>query len=140
MIDFNINMIDAQYLNDRSINEAKKIKKNKSFILSGRSYDDLLTRTRQGHAAEVFLIEWCGFIDDIRDYHDVCHGDNTPVEVKVIGSVEYLDLNLERWAWDKINNPWKDWPDELMIWKNKYPDPEYKFLGHYKWSKNKWKK
>ena len=140
MIDFNIGMLDSRFLEARAIEEADKIKNNKSFILSGRSYTDLLTRTRQGHAAEVFLMEWCGFIDDERDYHDVCHSDGVPVEIKVIGSVDYLDVNLERWTWDKTNNPWKEWPDELMIWENKYPNPDYKFLGHYRWIDNTWRK
>jgi hypothetical protein len=141
-MDFHINDIDQQTWDKRSREECDKIKTNKSFILSGRSEEDLLFRSRQGQAAEVFLMEHCGYDDDIRDYHDVRDPEGNYVEVKVVGSEKYLVDNLEKWAYDKSSNWWKNWPNILMVWENNGYDPDYKYLGKYYWNDNNksWRK
>ena len=139
-MDFNLREIDNKILHDRAVEECEKIKENKSFKLSGRSYADLLFRAKQGQAAEVFLMEHCGYDNDDREYHDVVDPNEDPVEVKVVGKEEYVESNIEKWAYDKSNNPWKDWPEILMVWINDGRDLDYKYYGKYIWKDGNWRK
>lgn len=139
-MDFNLREIDNKHVHDRAVEESKKIKKNTSFKMSGRSYEDLLFRSKQGQAAEVFLMEHCGYSDDKRKYQDVLDPENTPTAVKVVGREEYVESNLETWGKDKKNNPWKQWPDQLQVWINNGKDLDYKYYGKYIWEDDNWRK
>ena len=146
MMDFDLSEIPYEAWHKRALEEANKIKKNKSFILSGRTFENLLWRTKQGHACEQYLMLNCGYTDDERDFQDVIDPDNNPVAVKACNP-HWLDQNLEDWAKDKVNNPWKEWPDILHVWSNisKHEgviNPEYKYLGKYLWDETheEWRK
>jgi len=144
MKDFNLSEIPSEAWHTRALSEANKIKTNKSFIFSGRTFENLLWRTKQGHACEQYLMLYCSHTDDEREFQDVLDPDKNPTAVKACNP-NWLDQNLEDWAKDKIANPWKEWPDILHVWGNISKvegiiNPEYTYISKYVWSENKWKK
>ena len=110
-MDFNLSEIPYEAWHNRALEEANKIKKNKSFILSGRTFENLLWRTKQGHACEQYLMLYCNHTDDKRDFQDVLDTEENPVAVKACNP-NWLDQNLKDWAKDKIDNPFKEDTDE----------------------------
>ena len=143
-MDFFLTDIDQTTWKIRAMEEALLIKENKSFQMSGRSFDNLIWRCEQGQAAEIFLLEHCGYTNDSRPYQDVIDPEDNPVAVKVCKE-QYLESNLEDWAYDKRMNPWKEWPNILQVWSNEsnkesFIDEYYKYLGKYKWNVWQWEK
>ena len=159
-MDFNLSEIPQANWHNRAVIEANKIKKNPSFKTQTmwengkyvpRTFEDLLWRTKQGHACEQYLMQYCGYTDDEREYRDVIDPEGNPVEVKACNP-DYIEVNLERWAKEKteVNDQgvrWKGWPDILQVWGNHSKVrgeivEEYKYLGKYEWDEThlKWRK
>lgn len=139
MINFDLNEIDPITLHERAASEAKKIATNTSFKMSGRTYEDLITQCRKGHAAELYLIDILGWKDDIREYKDVIDPDGYPVEIKVTGRPENIPTMLKRFTDIKKNQTWMGWPDSLIIFINPIDTNKYEFYNRYEWKKNEWR-
>ena len=69
-MNFNASQLDKDFYLTRAKSEANEIFSNES-TRRGRSFQNILETTLYGHAAEVYLIQECGFKDDERKYKDV---------------------------------------------------------------------
>ena len=153
MRDFTLTEIDYDDWHNRSIEEANLTRTNKSFreskeYIAGkwvkRTYDHLVWQTKRGQAAEQFLMTHCGYSDDDRKYRDVCNPLGEPVEVKVIGDMNYLESSLIKWG-ELVKLAWTGWPTILEVWhspsktKGVY-NPDYKYIGRYHWNNTEWVK
>ena len=66
-MNFNASQLDKDFYLTRAKSEANEIFSNES-TRRGRSFQNILETTLYGHAAEVYLIQECGFKDDERKY------------------------------------------------------------------------
>ena len=137
---FNISELDSDFLYKRAKKEATLIFKKESNRVSKvgkvRTFDDVLKDTCYGHAAEVYLIEKCGFKDDPRPYHDVIDPDGNPVEVKVVVRDDLVDLvrqNCNKAAAEK----WRDYARKLMIFVGSRKTGGYCLYNTFIWDKNR---
>ena len=128
---FNINVLDSNRLELRAFAEAQLIF-DKPSTGRGRTLQEVREACLTGHAAELYLIDHCGFIDDPRPYKDVFDTLNNPVEVKVTKDVNNVYHVLRR-ANQTVCELYKQHPNILYIFVvNEYND--YKLHGIYNWN------
>ena len=128
---FNINVLDSNRLELRAFAEAQLIF-DKPSTGRGRTLQEVREACLTGHAAELYLIDHCGFIDDPRPYKDVFDTLNNPVEVKVTKDVNNVYHVLRR-ANQTACELYKQHPNILYIFVvNEYND--YKLHGIYNWN------
>ena len=125
---------DRTFLKGRVDKESVKIFSTKR-ANDKRTLPDIWQINAYGQAAETWLIQHCGFIDNPEPYQDVMY-DGIPVEVKVTKEHHYVRHVLERMNAKKRWKP--DNPNWLFVFTNDRAQPgtEYKFLGSYLWSEH----
>ena len=129
---FNASQLDNDFYLDRAKAEANEIFLNES-TLRGRSFQNILETTLYGHAAEVYLIQECGFKDDGRKYKDVIDTDGSSVEIKVTEGDYYVPYVLERAEKAKLQ-VWREYPDILYVFIGNKKTADYELNGVYKWN------
>jgi len=117
----------------------------------GRTVNDMKGDFIRGHCAEVYLLVYQNFIDDLREYQDVREKDTFhPVAVKVTKPSEWhIDYTKNGLKKIKLNprEAYRKIPDKLMIFTNSYNrdgpsdplDTKYYFYAKYVWEDNDWK-
>lgn len=129
---FNASQLDNNFYLDRAKAEANEIFSNES-TRRDRSFRNILETTLYGHAAEVFLIQECGFKDDARKYKDVIDTNGFSVEIKVTEGDYYVPYVLERAEKAKLQ-VWREYPDILYVFIGNKKTADYELNGVYKWN------
>ena len=129
---FNASQLDNDFYLDRAKAEANEIFLNES-TRRGRSFQNILETTLYGHAAEVYLIQECGFKDDGRKYKDVIDTNGFSVEIKVTEGDYYVPYVLERAEKAKLQ-VWREYPDILYVFIGNKKTADYELNGIYKWN------
>jgi len=132
---FNASQLDKDFYLTRAKSEADEIFSNES-TRRGRSFRNILETTLYGHAAEVYLIQECGFKDDTRKYKDVIDTNGSSVEIKVTEGDYYVPYVLERAEKAKAQT-WRGYPDILYVFIGNKKSADYELSGIYKWNKKR---
>ena len=132
---FNASQLDKDFYITRAKAEANEIFSNEN-TRRGRSFQNILETTLYGHAAEVYLIQECGFKDDDRKYKDLFDTDGSSVEIKVTEGDYYVPYVLERAEKAKMQT-WRGSPDILYVFIGNKKSADYKLNGIYKWNKKR---
>ena len=123
--------IDLARLKERAFAEALLIF-NKESTCHGRTLQQVRADCLTGQAAELYLIDYCGFKNDPRPYKDVLDTEDAPVEVKVTRKKENVKHVLRRANADALEL-YKKYPKILYIFVvTGYND--YKLHGIYNWN------
>ena len=85
--------IDLARLKERAFAEALLIF-NKESTCHGRTLQQVRADCLTGQAAELYLIDYCGFKNDPRPYKDVLDTEDAPIEVKVTRKKENVKYVL----------------------------------------------
>ena len=134
-IKFNAADLDAATLYSRAKEESEQIFAKES-TRRGRSLQKIIETSLYGHAAELYLIEKCGFKDDPRKYKDLFDTEGNSVEVKVTEGDYYVPYVLDRAGKSKLCD-WRDFSDILYIFIGNKITADYNLHGVYKWIENK---
>jgi len=129
---FNNSILDSTRLQSRAYAEAEKIFSKES-TRGGRTLEQIRRSCLIGHAAELYLIDHCGFHDDTRDYKDVFNTEGEPVEVKVTQKKKDVTFVLKRCnaaALEKFRN----YPKILYIFIVNDYNGDYELHGIYHWN------
>jgi hypothetical protein len=131
MMRFNICDLDQDRLDTRVNEQAMEIYANVERA-RGRSLDDIKQDCRVGLAAEVYLIDHCGFKDDERLYKDVIDLDGHSVEVKVTSNQAYVSYVLDRLIKAK-GEAYRDISDIVYLFVVNKNTWDYELEGVYHW-------
>ncbi len=131
---FNINELDPIRLADRIDHEANLIFGCEG-SRRGRSLDEIGACCRVGLAAELYMIDFCGFKDDDSPYKDLIDPDGVSVEIKVTTKAEYVKYVLERLVKAK-REKWRDISDVVYVFVA--DDGVYELDGVYNWVDGCW--
>lgn len=134
-MNFNASQLDTNFYLTRAKTEANEIFSNEN-TRRGRSFQNILETTLYGHAAEVYLIQECGFEDDERKYKDLFDINGSSVEIKVTEGDYYVPYVLER-AEKAKSQTWRGYPDILYVFIGDKKSADYKLNGIYKWNKKR---
>lgn len=129
---FNAKQLDVASLVKRAKREATEIHSKES-TRRNRSLEQVIESCLYGHAAELYLIENCGFKDDDRPYKDLYNESGESVEVKVTQGTYYVPYVLHR-AEEAKKMPWRKFSDILYIFIGNKETLDYELEGIYKWS------
>jgi len=131
---FNINVLDRNRLELRAFTEAQRIF-DKESTRRGRTLQEVREACLTGHAAELYLIDHCGFIDDPREYKDLFDTLKVPVEIKVTGNIKNVEKVLSKAA-VYARDSWRNHPNILYIFIANM-NGDYKLHGIYNWNGKK---
>lgn len=121
--------VDYKFLSERAIKEAEEIY-SKNTTRRNRGLIEIIKTTIYGHIPEVYLIEKCGFTDDIRKYKDVIDINGNVVEVKVTEGEYYVPYVIDR-ANKAYKEKWRNYPEILYVFIGNKKTLEYKLHGIY---------
>lgn len=137
MITFDSKNLNQELWDQRAFDEAKLIY-GKVSTRRNRSLKEIHETTKYGHAAEVFLIEEFGFIDDTRPYKDVISPNGDPVEVKVTEKENNVRFVLERCN-AAAKESFRKYPKKLVIFISPRNDTKYTLYGYYEYDGKQFK-
>ena len=126
---FNARDVDVDILKQRAFREANEILKSEEKT-RGRTPLEVRMDCLYGHAAECYLIQFCGFKDDTRDYKDVYDTKGKCVDVKVTrhsGNIPYILEKANRYA----KESWRQFPKKLIIFIGNRDTLDYYLYGVY---------
>jgi hypothetical protein len=121
--------LDRHELYDRARSEAKSIYLKDS-TRRGRSLEQIIETVLYGHAAELYLIKYHGFQDDLREYKDVIDTNKNQVEVKVTEGEYYVPYVLARCN-EASKNTWRKYPKVLYVFIGDKETCDYHLYGVY---------
>jgi len=132
---FNAKELHKEFYLSRGRREATEIS-SKDSTRRDRTFENVLETTLYGHAAEVYLIQECGYTDDDRKYKDVIDPEGNSVEIKVTEGDYYVPHVLERAEKAKLET-WRGYPDILYVFIGNKKTAEYSLHGKYYWDGQK---
>lgn len=124
--------IDLDRLKQRAFAEAEHIY-NRESTRRNRTLQQVRTNCLIGHAAELYLIDHCGFKDDPTPYKDVFDPSDIPTEVKVIRNAKDVYFVLKR-ANEYALELWRKYPKLLYIFVVNEYNGDYELNGIYNWN------
>ena len=133
---FNAAELNKEFYLNRAEVEATEIY-SKDTTRHGRTFQNILETTLYGHAAEVYLIQECGYTDDDRKYKDVINTKGNSVEIKVTEGDYYVPFVLERAEKAKLQT-WRGFPDILYVFLGNKKTADYSLYGKYYWNEAKY--
>lgn len=134
---FDTQDLDQEIWDARARAEALQIF-SKDSTSRGRSLEEIVDTVKYGHAAELYLIEHCGFTDDKRPYKDVLDPNGKQVEVKVTSGIHNVPYVLEKCNND-AKDKWRNYATILYIWINDKTNTVYNLHGIYHWNGKEFK-
>lgn len=126
---FNAKDLDVEFLKERAKREANEILKSESKT-RGRSRSQVIMDCLYGQAAECYLIQHEGFIDDTEEFKDVLDKNRKPVEVKVTSKESYVKFVLDRCN-EQAKQKWRNYPRQLYIFIGDRTTLDYHLYGRY---------
>ena len=129
---FNVNILDLDRLKHRAFTEAQLIF-DKNTPGDNRSLLEVRRDCIVGQAAELYLIDFCGFRNDPRPFKDVFDIEETPVEVKVTKKLKDVFHVLRR-ANACALELWRKYPKVLYIFVVNGYNGDYELNGIYNWN------
>ena len=129
---FNVRDIDRERLKQRAFTEAQYIF-DKDSTRRDRTLHEVRINCLIGHAAELYLIDYCGFKDDPTPYKDVFDPSDNPTEVKVIRNAKDVYFVLKR-AKEYMLEDWRKYPKLLYIFVVNEYSGDYVLHGIYNWN------
>ena len=129
---FNANILDLDRLKQRAFAEAQLIF-DKNTPGDNRSLSEVRLDCLVGHAAELYLIDHCGFKNDPTPYKDVFDTEDIPVEVKVTKKIKDVFHVLRR-ANARALELWRKHPKVLYIFIVNGYNGDYELHGIYNWN------
>jgi hypothetical protein len=124
--------IDLDRLKQRAFAEAEHIY-NRESTRRDRTLQEVRRNCLMGHAAELYLIDHCGFKDDPRPFKDVFDTEDLPVEVKVTKKAKDVYHILRR-ANEYALEKWREYPKRLYIFLVNEYNGDYELNGIYNWN------
>lgn len=129
---FNATILDQERLKARAYTEAQLIF-DKESTRRGRSLQEVRRDCLMGHAAELYLIDHCGFKDDPRPYKDVFDTEGAPAEIKTTRKVKDVHHILRR-AKEYMLEDWRKYPKQVYIFLVNGYNGDYELHGIYNWN------
>lgn len=124
--------IDVDFLKERAFTEAALIYAKPS-TRKDRSLQQIRETCLYGHAAEVYLIQHCGFKDDTRDYRDVFDPNGKDVEVKVTSCENYVGDVLRRCN-ETAELKYRQYPKKLYVFIGDKQTLDYHLYSTYSYN------
>ena len=129
---FNATILDQDRLKARAYAEAQLIF-DKDSTRRGRTLKEVRRDCLMGHAAELYLIDHCGFSDDPQPYKDVFDTEDIPTEIKTTRKVKDVEHILRR-AKEYMLEAWRKYPKQLYIFMVNGYNGDYELYGIYHWN------
>lgn len=129
---FNASILDPIRLRERAYVEAEGIF-SKDSTRRNRTLEQVRKACLMGHAAELYLIDHCGFRDDTRPYKDVFDTEDEPVEVKVTQKEKDVPFVLKRCN-EAAVEAFRKYPKILYIFIVNGYNGDYRLHGIYHWN------
>lgn len=133
MIKFNAKTdLDQQRWKQLAFEEAEGIHSHPSRA-RGRSLKEIRATCLMGKAAELYLIDSCGYSNDPNYCKDVLDPDGTPIEIKTTRKVQNVPFVLKR-ANEAARESYRKYQKVLYIFIVNEYNGEYTLHGVYNWN------
>ena len=123
--------LDPRELLMRASTEAKLIYKKPS-TRKGRTLQQITEACLRGHAAELYLIKYQNFSDDLREYKDLFDPSEESTEIKVTEGEYYVPYVLNRCN-QAAAEKWRKYPKKLMIFIDDSKTNDYYLYNTYEY-------